>query len=319
MLAHVLVAAFVAHTRTTRAQECNCQNASQALESLVKYAHNGTTEIHNTNETAIGWVSGPPNRGSRDIIWTCLTAIALATWSNLCLNLPGRHEGWLRVHWRRLYWMIFTIYWPDFVMANAYGQYLAAKDSVKNFREAQFHDWTDKHAFFADMGGFEIQIADAKFLRVNSKHLLHLIQKGYVGYPHVAEDEIKDKSKKDTLAKAIMTMQMGYVVVQTVIRPMGGLHASALEHFAMEIIVCSIAIGLWWLRKPSDIEVPIVLKLKSSEKGKTDISNPDIAWDLLQRELDKVDNLRPSWSSHLECFIGLPFSSRQKPATRFSK
>lgn len=197
------------------AHPCDCQNATQALESLASHSSPGNA-VHGEHD--IGWAPGPPTRGAMDIVWTCLSAIALVTWSNLCLNLPKRIENWLSIHWRRAYWMLFSIYCPDLVMATAFGQYLAINKSVNAYRRAGFWNWTDRHAFFADMGGIELQPKDSKPFRISSNHLLYLIENRYLEYPELSLEEIKDKSKKDTLAKLIMLIQIGYVIVQAIAR-----------------------------------------------------------------------------------------------------
>lgn len=74
----------------------------------------------------------------------------------------------------------------------------------QDFHDAGYTDWTIKHAFFADMGGFLIKPPAMDSLPpfpMNAKQLCTLVKEGYVVYPILEEEEIKDKSKSDGLAR----------------------------------------------------------------------------------------------------------------------
>lgn len=59
------------------------------------------------------------------------------------------------------------------------------------------------HAFFADMGGFLIESPDNETapFPLDAAQLLALIEGGYVEYPDIEVEDIKDKSKSDGLAR----------------------------------------------------------------------------------------------------------------------
>lgn len=44
----------------------------------------------------VGWVTSPNQRGTADIIWTCLLTILACSWTILHLNIPANTNGWLR-------------------------------------------------------------------------------------------------------------------------------------------------------------------------------------------------------------------------------
>ena len=104
-----------------------------------------------------GWANQPNNRGTLDILWSCLFTVFLCTWVMLCLNLPSPQESYWRTFLRKLRWMVLAIMGPEFVLAFAYGQWAAAKASVKGFAALNQPDWSLRHAFFANMGGFVLQ------------------------------------------------------------------------------------------------------------------------------------------------------------------
>jgi hypothetical protein len=81
---------------------------------------------------------------------------------------------------------------------------LMSKLITQDFHEAGYKGWTITHAFFADMGGFQIEPPDIDLLPsfpLDAKQLYILVKEGYIEYPRLEEDEIKDKSKSDGVAK----------------------------------------------------------------------------------------------------------------------
>jgi hypothetical protein len=78
-----------------------------------------------------------------------------------------------------------------------------SKLTEQKFHAAGYKDWTIKHAFFADMGGFLIEPPeiDLPAFPLDAEQLYILVDGGYVEYPLLEEEEIEDKSKSDGLAK----------------------------------------------------------------------------------------------------------------------
>lgn len=103
------------------------------------------------------WVDQPNYRGTWDIIWTCLVAVFICTYTLLCLNVPGPNETHLQNLRCRLKWMALAILGPEIVLTYAAGQWSRARHSVDAFHASGFKQWTMRLAFFADMGGFVLQ------------------------------------------------------------------------------------------------------------------------------------------------------------------
>ena len=59
------------------------------------------------------------------------------------------------------------------------------------------------HSFLADMGGFLIESPDNDIqpFPLDATQLLVLIEEGYIEYPDIEVEDIKDKSKADGLAR----------------------------------------------------------------------------------------------------------------------
>jgi hypothetical protein len=60
------------------------------------------------------------------------------------------------------------------------------------------------HAFFADMGGFLLEAPGSEVFPIDAEQLFQLVQAGYVRCPDVDVDDIKDKSKSDSMARCLL-------------------------------------------------------------------------------------------------------------------
>lgn len=271
---------------------------------------------HHTHHRVHGWVDGRNSRGTLDIIWTSVFTIFVATYTILCLNVPTRDEAWWSITGRRVLWMGVSIAGPEFVLAAAAGQWAAAKRSVADFRDAGYPQWTMRHAFFADMGGIELNARASTPFRVNAKHLHWLVTNRHVDFPEIALEEIWDKSKQDTIAKLITSIQICYVIVQSIARAVQHLAITTLELFALAIVLCSIAISWCWLHKPVDVKLPIKLHMDESIEHLLISAGPAAARPYRQTPMDFVDDLKPSWSLNIQTFIHMPIGPFERPISR---
>ncbi|KAI8629518.1 hypothetical protein F5Y19DRAFT_464619 [Xylariaceae sp. FL1651] len=148
-------------------------------------------------DTVVGWQAGPGRRGTLTIIENCLFTIIACTWSIQHPNVPRLDEAWWRTLLRKCKWAIFTLFFPEFIMAHAILEFVMAKEDMKlldkeghldnnppwffrysrqplascNDTEAirgepslvsgdvgqQEVKWTLTHCYFANMGGFYIR------------------------------------------------------------------------------------------------------------------------------------------------------------------
>ena len=270
-----------------------------------------------TNASRInGWVAQPNTRGTLDIVWSSLFTIFICTFTLLCLNLPAPKDTewqWTR---RRLWWMLLAIAGPEFVLTAACGQLGTAQESVAAFKELDYPQWTVRHGFFADMGGFLFEPRDGIPFPVTSKHIHWLVSRGYLKFPNVDEKEIIDKSKQDTVAKLISCFQIGYLMVNCLGRAGQNLAITTLELSVLAVVVCSIATSLCWLRKPANVLTPIRLPTTMSmEEILQDAGVSDLVWK--QTPLDFIDDLGPSWALNIQVFMKWPVGPHERPMPRF--
>lgn len=117
-----------------------------------------------------GIVASANIRGTFDIAWSCLAVVLLCTWAVLHENVPveGSPKGWRQQAWFGLY--VFACKAASFLMA-LLGPELFTGKAIMCFYFADYGkrqmnmpanknlfdgDWTLRHAFLANMGGWAI-------------------------------------------------------------------------------------------------------------------------------------------------------------------
>ncbi|KAK4175099.1 hypothetical protein QBC36DRAFT_388481 [Triangularia setosa] len=225
-----------------------------------------------------GWVSQPDSRGTMDIVWTCVVTTFLCTFTTLCLNCPSRGEE----------------LWGELWVEN----------------------WTYRHAFFANMGGFELNCSDCPPFRVNSKHIRWLVKKKYISPPEVSDEELWDKSRQDTLTRTITCLQAGYMVLGCIGRSVQGLAITTLEFSTVAVVACSLMTSICWLRKPLDVRYPVRIRMDAPMAQVLREAGPLAARPYRQTPLDFIDDYRPSWALHVHTFTGFSSGDGIRPLTR---
>ena len=131
------------------------------------------------------------------------------------------------------------------------------------------HTWTMTHSFYAIMGGFAFDTSDAEpnflpnhrsRLCISVYGLSYIAMKAPELIPDIAEKQIKDKSKADSLAKFIVCLQALWFCVQCITRVSQRKAISLLELNTFAHAFCALLIyALWWY-KPQDIKEPTLLQ-----------------------------------------------------------
>ena len=142
---------------------------------------------------------------------------------------------------------------PELVLQVALGQWLSARKSVALFHKSGFTDWTIRHGFYADMGGFRFQPCGWKSIPVNAKQLHYLVTRGYVDYPRISEVYIRDKNKVDGVLRVITLIQTLWFVVNVIIRARQNLTITAAELSTVAFVWLGIWTSLCWMSKPADV------------------------------------------------------------------
>ncbi|KAJ7151324.1 hypothetical protein C8R43DRAFT_1190751 [Mycena crocata] len=174
-----------------------------------------------------------------DIIWGCLATIFACTWVSVHPNVPPPNQARLALFWRRLRMMLVAVIAPELMC------------SLKiDFKISQ------THGFFICMGGF---VSRARNHPV-------VIQEQFVTIPEyltdiraVEEEDIKDKSKGDTLSKGVALMQGFWFTAQCLARLHQHLPVSELEVMTLAFAVVNIFIYALWWGKPLDVQRPMLV------------------------------------------------------------
>lgn len=150
-----------------------------------------------------GWVPQSNDRGTLDIIVSCGLTVFLCIWTSVCPNVAAPEHGKWALQRNRLYMFLLGVIGPEFVLCICMGQYAGALRNFKMFQGSGYEEWTMKHAFLADMGGIHLRVEGSgmKTFPVTGRGLHFLVTKGYMSYPEISEESIKDKNKSDGLTR----------------------------------------------------------------------------------------------------------------------
>ena len=116
-------------------------------------------------DDGVNFVSGPNTRGTLDMVWSSFSVLILCTWTVQHLSVPSHKEN--KVHtWgkgfrkkagqflTKLKWMLVTLVGPEYMVAKALTEFVAARYSRAQFKNPK---WTTTHGHFANMRGFVLR------------------------------------------------------------------------------------------------------------------------------------------------------------------
>lgn len=265
----------------------------------------------------------PDGRGTLNILWSCAFTMTLCSWSILCINLPAADDTVLQIYIRKLHLAILALMGPEFVFQIALTQWESACRSVKEFHEGGYTEWTMKHAFFADMGGFIFKTKDWVPFPVNAKQLHFLVTKGYVDFPNLSKREISERNKVDSMLRFIMLCQTLWFIFNLVSRSYQKLAITTVELTTAAFIMCSVATMFCWAHKPADIETAEVIKvnitiaqtlLEAGERAQEPYSRTPL--DFVERKEWPWSLYWSNWVSVLR-HMGLNLVQLKRPISRF--
>jgi hypothetical protein len=126
------------------------------------------------------------------------------------------------------------------------------------------HPWTKTHGLFIQMGGFMLY-RDGRPVRVLSfKDFKALLDAGKIDKPLVTERELKDRTKNDTLSKALVVLQTTWFIFQCIARWNADLPLAELEVVTLGFAVLNaVTYAVWW-NKPQGVQVAIAILLKNN-------------------------------------------------------
>jgi hypothetical protein len=212
-------------------------------------------------ELAHGWVNQPNGRGTIDIIWSCVVTIFLCSWSVLFLNIPGK-LGLRTFLVTKLSWVAFTVFFPEVLAALAQQQWVSASQSVSDFLQLGYSQWSLRHAFFADMGGFVLESPDYPPFPIDAYQLHYLVANNFMAFPAIDKEAIWDKNKADGFARVLTSVQVIWFALQCLGRAIQHRSMSTFELSTLAFVFCTFPTFFWWRHKPLDVAttIPVLLK-----------------------------------------------------------
>jgi hypothetical protein len=214
----------------------------------------------------------------------------------LCLNVPGPLDTfWIQLR-RKISIFVFMLIVPEAAGVLAMGQYLSARQSVKDFTDANIGDWSLQHAFFAEMGGFVLQPRECVPFPITARQLLWLVQRKYVTIPPAVSDRIKDRNKADAMARTIMAIQATWFLANFFTRLAQRIDITLLELTTVAYVYASLITAFLWRHKPADVGFPEVLTTNASMAEIYLAGGDDARKPYINTPLDFVDRKEWFWT-----------------------
>ncbi|PTB38372.1 hypothetical protein M441DRAFT_118893, partial [Trichoderma asperellum CBS 433.97] len=234
------------------------------------------------------FVSSPDTRGTLNILWSSLFTIFACTWTLQHPDIPEQRNGcnpgilghlkWtLKAFGNKALLMITTALAPEYAVGKAFSDLVRARElqqRMKRYADEDGVAWTLRHSYFARMGGFAIrskqllkdfettnkQLRGGKLHCLSDNQLYNLRSKRVIkSLPDIRVEEIKDKSKNDTLGKFIAIGQITWSIVQIIARAAKNLPSSPLEIAVVAFAICAVIVYGLYMHKPQSVSTPIAI------------------------------------------------------------
>lgn len=93
-----------------------------------------------------------------------------------------------------------------------------------------------------------------------------LLKKQLIDFPEISKEDISDKSKGDILSKGVALIQIGWFLLQLIVRSRENLAITELELTTAALAALNFAMYLFWWDKPQDVRCPVVIRTKATER-----------------------------------------------------
>lgn len=119
------------------------------------------------------------------------------------------------------------------------------------------------YAQYVLMGGIAVDLSDLHNtldkVTLTPDGILYLARHGH--FVKISRPEIQDKSKADTLAKALVCVQVLWVVGQAIERKVTGFPITLLEINTIVHVICALVMYCLWFQKPLNVLDPTIIDL----------------------------------------------------------
>jgi len=227
-----------------------------------------TPLLYNSTTVEYGYVPEPKGRGTVGILWSCLTTFLLSVWTAMHPNITPNATLSDRVL-HKFFWAIITVLFPELILLRSCSQWMEAIELRRMWCE-KFHVNPGEEgdligiegAYFVLMGGFIAPRSHetAQYTTtLTSEGFKWGIQNDLLPQDVFRKQDIVDKGKANNIAKLIVCIQAGWMLVQVLGRLAARLPVTLLEvHVSIQVLIAVVLYTLWW-SKPLDVDQPIEL------------------------------------------------------------
>ncbi|KIL86673.1 hypothetical protein FAVG1_09929 [Fusarium avenaceum] len=245
---------------------------------------NGTDQLRHL--VAPAWVSSPNVRGSMDILQSCILTLVACIYTALHLDVP-RKTTWQYLLMHKTKYVLLTLFAPEMSVFAAMQQLRYAwklRSALRTIqRQEQAKHWTEaadfeinlKYAFFIVMGAVRFDVHDilsipdlddtaAKYfedsgrrrnsVRPGPAFIIWFAERGH--WIKVRKQDIDDKSKADTLQKALVLIQKPLDVQEAIVVTTEGFESGVATQLQREFYINMAYKMALFPAKQQDSQVP---------------------------------------------------------------
>ncbi|KAI5836767.1 hypothetical protein DFP73DRAFT_488288 [Morchella snyderi] len=209
----------------------------------------------------------PKGRGTLDLIINCSITLTLAVWTVLHPNIienPTFFRSLNTYYFENS--VLVALVAPEFILGESYHKYREARRLVCEIRRLTAKEHLQlSDAFFTLMGGYISALTsdsvNASSVKITSEGLLQLFSTGVLSASELVKikPDVADRSKTDALAKLLVCIQAGRMVMNCTLRIIVGLPVTLLELNVLTRVVFAVMMYAFWWRKPHNVRQPISL------------------------------------------------------------
>lgn len=213
-----------------------------------------------------GFQPEPAGRGTKGIIWTCLSTILLSSWSSYHgdgynPNKPFKKEALKSYCFK----FVFAFLFPEVAACAGIQNLCDALQLRKTIRQvggAEFANFSLTQAFiFVIKSVYQTPRNSEETECISPETLVELVSSGKLslsGLP--TDDQIADKSKRDWTFKSLSIIQTLWFIASIIARLARGYPVSLYEDITVANAFCGVIEFSCLFHCPQDIRLPFVVK-----------------------------------------------------------
>ncbi|KAJ7703832.1 hypothetical protein B0H14DRAFT_2416357, partial [Mycena olivaceomarginata] len=172
--------------------------------------------------------------------WNCITTISLCIWLSFHPNVPPPNQAIGTRVGQTLRMTMISLVAPEVMLGFAARQYFVARWFARE------NNVSLTHSFFLVMGGFVTRNGHNPIVIRARPQLSQYLGK----IAEIKEEDIRDKSKGDTLLKLLTVLQVIRFVVACIIRQRRGVTILGFENATAGLAFIHICMWVLWRKKP---------------------------------------------------------------------